>query len=257
MKVVKLIVLLLLFSSCQQEDTLEKVPYEAYLAMIHENRLPDMSDLKKVDQHGREIPQDSLAGLHRRYDLREELYRNESGEIVEIRFQPKPPIGEIEIDCASMDSQLDSVRALDQAARNMQTYDPRADYANLAFVVNVIEQCGMPESRSSLDAVFLILQHNHGIYQKKYIDRLRAAAEQGKLKRSSVAMMEDRILVDDGKPQIYGTQVSRKRGGEWRLNDLLEPERVNIRRARVGLGPIEEYLKNFDIEFDVEQETVQ
>lgn len=252
MKVIYFITLLLFFSSCRQ-DTLQKVSYEEFVAMINERSVPDLSSVRRVDPFGNEISLDSLGRLHRIYDLEEELYRNETGEIVEIRVKPRPPIKEIPIDCAAVDNQLDSLKQIDQAVRS--EYNPKADRANLEMVVNIIEQCGMPESPGSVHAIFLILQHNHTIYQKKYIDPLKAAAERGNIGQSSIAMMEDRILVSDGKPQIYGTQVYRKGGEEaWKLYDIVEPERVNIRRAEVGLGPIEEYLKLYGLEFDVEQE---
>jgi hypothetical protein len=34
---------------------------------------------------------------------------------------------------------------------------------------------------------------------------------------------------------------------------LLDPENVNKRRASVGLGTLEEYVKNWDMKWDVEQ----
>jgi hypothetical protein len=247
--------LFLLLIACSNSQSLEKVPYDEYLSMINENRMPDRESVTILDPFGHEISQDSLSRLAGKIHLDEEWYRNEEGQVVEMRYKPKPPIPEIEINCESIDSQLDSIYQLDQASRNSRTYDPGTDYTNLVTVVNILKQCGMPESRSSVNTIFLVIQHNHSIYQKKYIDTLKKAAEQGLLSKSSIAMMEDRILVDEGKPQIYGSQVGRKRGEEqWTLYELIEPERVNARRAKMGMGPIEEYLKNFGIEFSVEQE---
>lgn len=247
---------LLFLSACSNSQSLEKVPYEEYLSMINENRLPRPEAVKRFDPFGNEISQDSLNKLGRRVHLEEEWYRNKEGEVVEMRYSPKPPIRKIAIDCQGISSLLDSIYRLDQASRNQRRYDPETDYTNLETVINIIEQCGMPESRSSVKTIFLVIQHNHSVYQKKYIDELKKASEQGLLSKSSIAMMEDRILVNDEKPQIYGTQVGRKRGEEqWSLYELMEPERVNARRAKVGLGPIEEYLENFGIEFTVEQET--
>ena len=60
--------------------------------------------------------------------------------------------------------------------------------------------------------------------------------------------MEDRMLMNSGKPQIYGTQVySITREGAkmnyiWPVDD---PDKLNGRRASVGLSTIEEYIELF------------
>ena len=67
--------------------------------------------------------------------------------------------------------------------------------------------------------------------------------------------MEDRILMFEGKPQIYGTQLHSETGAkDWKLYTLLEPEYVDKRRAEMGLGPLSEYLlENWGLEFAIEQ----
>jgi len=83
---------------------------------------------------------------------------------------------------------------------------------------------------------------------KKYAPMLEASAKKGDLDLSMMALTKDRILMYEGKPQIYGSQVSN--GKLW---DLMEPEYVNKRRREVGLDPLEDYLKIFDISFNVPQ----
>ena len=71
------------------------------------------------------------------------------------------------------------------------------------------------------------------------------------LRKTSLAMMEDRILMADKKPQKYGTQVTKNKATDkWELYQLANPEHVNERRLEVGFGPIESYLKRWDIDFD-------
>ena len=58
----------------------------------------------------------------------------------------------------------------------------------------------------------------------------------------------------DGKPQIYGSQLREiNQSGKLEIYNLQEPEYVNKRRAKVGLGPLREFLAQIDIVFDVEQ----
>ena len=69
-----------------------------------------------------------------------------------------------------------------------------------------------------------------------------------------MALMEDRILMGEGEPQIYGSQL-RGSGpnGEFELWKIKDPEYVNQRRAEVGLGPLEEYVARWGVEFNVPQ----
>ena len=57
-------------------------------------------------------------------------------------------------------------------------------------------------------------------------------------------------LMRNGKKQIYGSQIVRGEDGEWKLYPVQDPETINERRAAMGLRPIEEYLANWDLEFD-------
>jgi hypothetical protein len=58
-------------------------------------------------------------------------------------------------------------------------------------------------------------------------------------------LLEDRILLREGKKQIYGSQVRRNEAGEWEAHSLEDPERVDERRASVGLPPLAQYLAGF------------
>ena len=52
-----------------------------------------------------------------------------------------------------------------------------------------------------------------------------------------------------GKNQIYGSQVVNSKTGELVFYPIEDEKNVNIRRAKVGLQPIEEYAKYFGIEY--------
>lgn len=246
-----IIFICLILTGCREQKLIE-LSEDQFIELINTNQLVYQEKIKRVNEYGRAISKDSLSILYRKYDLEETAFVNSQGQIEEIHFKPKDAIKILEIECEDIRSKLDSIESLDQANRN--EYNPKLDNSNLQFVISVIETCGIPNERGELNTVFLVLQHNHNIYQKKYIPLLREKADQGLIAKSKLAMMEDRILMNDGIPQIYGTQVSRKNGSEeWKLYDLQEPERVNQRRKEIGLGAIESYLENFDVSFDIEQ----
>jgi len=247
------LILLCLVASCQ-DPKLTLLPDEQFVELINTNKLPDPSEIIRIDQYGNEISQDSLINLYRIIDIKETAYINSEGEIKEIHFNPKRALNMLAIDCNKLDHLLDSIKQVDQSIR--ERFNPHIDYENLEFVVSVVEQCGLPEKRNQLNTVFLVLQHNHSNYQKKYIDQLKEQAKQGNIDRASLALMDDRILVNDGKPQIYGTQLRIKQGSsEQELIELFDPQNVNKRREEVGLEPLEDYLKSFGIEYKIKEES--
>lgn len=98
---------------------------------------------------------------------------------------------------------------------------------------------------------FLILQHADLGYQKKYLPLLKDASDKNEARKSDVAMLEDRILMREGKMQIYGSQLrSNEQTGKLELYPIEDEENVDKRRASVGLMPIKDYLKrSFNLEY--------
>ncbi len=92
-------------------------------------------------------------------------------------------------------------------------------------------------------AAFLIVQHSPVIaFQREVLPHLAAAAAAGEAQRSDAALLEDRVLVEDGKPQRFGTQF-RIVDGVLTAYPIAEPETLEQRRATVGLMPMEEYVR--------------
>ena len=58
-------------------------------------------------------------------------------------------------------------------------------------------------------------------------------APAGAIKPSNIAFLEDRILMMDGKPQIYGTQFQAVAEG-MKVYLMENPDEVNLRRSNVG-----------------------
>ncbi|NRB47538.1 MAG: hypothetical protein HRU41_07680 [Saprospiraceae bacterium] len=243
--------MLLTLLGCNNSD-LQELSYEEYQTLIMTGAVPELDQITIRDEQGAQINVDSFMKLQKRGDYFDRFFKNEEGEIVAYQLDPKPPLRDLPIECEEVTALLDSIYVLDQA--RMEKYDPRQDYSNLEIVVNVLDKCGMPQNPSAAKSVFMVVQHNHNLYQKRYIDTFRSAAAGGLLAKSSLAMMEDRILSNEDQPQLYGTQVRRANGEEqWQLYQLADPERVDQRRAKMGLGPLKEYLQNFSVAFEVEQ----
>ncbi|QXP78674.1 MULTISPECIES: DUF6624 domain-containing protein [Winogradskyella] len=145
----------------------------------------------------------------------------------------------------------------DQGMRtNGGEINPKIDKENLITVVSLIEKCGMPTlevvSDVQMSAVWVVFQHGDNANRKKYLPLLEKSAKNGDLKASQIALMKDRTMMNDDLPQVYGTQVIQNEN-EWILYDLANPETVNKRRTEMGLEPLQDYLKRWNIEFDIKQ----
>ena len=123
------------------------------------------------------------------------------------------------------------------------------DEKNIARLEEIIAQHGWPGitkfGGKAASAAFLILQHSDLPYQQKYLPLAREAAAKGELKGSSLALLEDRVRLREGKKQLYGSQVKRNAMDEWGPEPLEDEENVDALRASVGLMPLADYLQSF------------
>jgi hypothetical protein len=112
----------------------------------------------------------------------------------------------------------------------------------------IIQRYGWPTKsmvgKEASETVFLIIQHADLVYQKKYFPLLKQAVAKGEARPDHAAMMEDRILMGEGKKQIYGTGLRTDDVTKGlKLWPIENEEEVDARRAAVGLPPMAEYLK--------------
>jgi hypothetical protein len=130
----------------------------------------------------------------------------------------------------------------------------QVDNANLTRLEEIIKEYGWPGinlvGKEAAQAAFWILQHGPLTAQKKYFPLLKEAAGKNNVPSHAVAMLEDRILMREGKQQVYGTQVvMNEKTGKLELWPIADEENVDTRRASVGLPPLVEYLKEFGLEY--------
>lgn len=132
------------------------------------------------------------------------------------------------------------------------------DSVNLIKVKSILDQYGWlgadvvgGQGNSTL---FLVIQHSDQITQEKYLPMMREAVKNGKAQGSSLALLEDRVALGQGKRQIYGSQIGRDPETQlFYVSPLEDPDNVDKRRAEVGLGPLSNYVSHWQIKWDVEQ----
>lgn len=90
-------------------------------------------------------------------------------------------------------------------------------------------------------AAWFIVQHSIGEpeFQRQALSLMQSCVAAGRTPAWHAAYLEDRIAMQEGRPQRFGTQwmdePSDGRARPWRL---AEPDRVNELRASVGLGAL-------------------
>jgi len=132
------------------------------------------------------------------------------------------------------------------------------DRENEEEVIQIIEEKGWV-GRSLVGGkanmtIWLVIQHAPLETQEKYLPMLKESVMKGESQGSHLALLEDRIQMRNGEPQTYGSQITTDPDtGNQIVYEIKDPEYVNQRRMEVGLGPIEDYVKRFGVEWTVEQ----
>lgn len=98
---------------------------------------------------------------------------------------------------------------------NLYTQDPGAtDSINREKLKGIIEEFGFPSKEMvgqlGMLSVFLVIQHSDmdKEYQESQLDNLKKAAEKGDVKAQQYGYLYDRVMINAGKKQLYGSQFS-------------------------------------------------
>lgn len=126
------------------------------------------------------------------------------------------------------------------------------DSVDQLIVIEVLEKYGwLGKSAVGFagnSAIFLVVQHAPLPVQEKYLPLMREAVKAGNAEGSALALLEDRVLMRNGKKQVYGSQVKRDPvTNESYFGAIEDVEHVDERRATVGLGPLADYARHFGI----------
>jgi hypothetical protein len=123
----------------------------------------------------------------------------------------------------------------------------KIDGENRQWLNQTIEKQGWPTNSlvgsDGANAAWLLVQHADADlkFQRKCLD-LMAALPKNEVSQTDFAYLTDRVLLAEGKKQIYGTQF------DW-IDGKLQPQpleddiNVDKRRAEVGMPPLAEYAK--------------
>jgi hypothetical protein len=133
----------------------------------------------------------------------------------------------------------------------------QTDSINLINITNILDTRGWL-SASLIGAqgnttLFLVIQHADLAIQEKYLPMMRDAVQKGNANAGNLALLEDRVALRKGNRQIYGSQIGQDaETGTYYVSPLEDPDHVDQRREKVGLGPLADYVLRWKITWDVE-----
>jgi hypothetical protein len=125
----------------------------------------------------------------------------------------------------------------------------RTDSSRGLWLDSVIRTVGLP-TRSRVgargaDAALLIAQHNGWLLPR--VLELAKKAGPGQTSPAMVAIMEDRVRVQRGEHQLYGSQFTLMPNGVYKFEPVDDVGHLAERRASAGLVPlVPDYVCNFE-----------
>ena len=214
----------------------------------------DFSSIKR-DIRYNEVLSGIRRNIHQQSASLKYLYKNLDTNIV---FR----LDSIRIDDQIYRSQIEKVKSAfgmeSTQMKDLVTLINRQDSINLIKVEQIVKSNGWMGKEQVGDngntTLFLVIQHADLASQLRYLPIIEAAARNGKVKSASLALLQDRVLMRQGKKQLYGSQLNTNRyTGKYYVYEMEDPSNVDKRRFDVGLPPMKQYLSTWGIEWSLEQ----
>jgi len=145
--------------------------------------------------------------------------------------------------------ELNKMAAIDQEARKREINKPGISYhsidkKNTKRMKEIIEQIGWPTiskvgKEASLNAWLLVQHADKDVEFQRYCLSIMKQESSDEVTLHDIAYLEDRVRINSGKSQIYGTQF-HKIENKVVPREIEDPENVDVRRKKMGLDTIAE-----------------
>ena len=131
--------------------------------------------------------------------------------------------------------------------------DDKLDSIHTERMKEIIAEIGWPTfskvGKEIASNAWLLVQHaDHDVaFQRRCLDMMKKEPA-GEVEVIDIAYLEDRVRVNEGKSQLYGTQFFNDKKPDGTVvygpRPIEDPENLDKRRMSVGLGSFEEYKKH-------------
>lgn len=269
MKTVLTIIVIGILLSCNSQSdpniALTKVNHNELLTRIVKGDV-NLIEIAYKNKEGKALTAQDRTLLNSGKSKRE-FYENKHDKIVEIRISEakqqdwieeiqisesfsKPFVGitDEKLDCTLMDSIIAICHKRDQDVRlNSKSDISQIDQLNQRTLLPYLQQCQWPNDKELITGIWYVIQHSDSAIMSYYYNKFKESENKGLVESKIMALMEDRMLMNHGYPQIYGSQMIHKS-----VYKIFDPMNVNKRRESVGLGTIEENTRRFGFEFNLQ-----
>jgi hypothetical protein len=122
---------------------------------------------------------------------------------------------------------------------------------NVEVLQTIIDHYGWPTlsmvGKDGSETAWLIAQHADSDieFQERALSLIEKLLVVGEVPKEHYAYLKDRILVNQGKPQLFGTQFTEVEG-KMVPHPILNQQQLDKRRSDYRLVPFEEYSKRFE-----------
>ncbi|MBL0154198.1 MAG: hypothetical protein IPP93_12190 [Chitinophagaceae bacterium] len=152
---------------------------------------------------------------------------------------------------------IDSLYNAEQACAQIKQTDSasaaykRITHSNFPVVQQILDKYGFPGydvvGKEVSDNYFVLVQHSDSnvVFQKKALKLMKIQVDRKNATGSNYGYLVDRINLNTGKKQIYGTQVQMGENGT-KLKPCTDTLNLDKRRKSIGLIPIKDYLEQCD-----------
>jgi hypothetical protein len=121
------------------------------------------------------------------------------------------------------------------------------DAGNLSWLKEVVARQGFPGvdavGRQGVSDAWLLVQHadRDPAFQAAVLETLESRLASSGVRKADVAMLTDRVLRAQGKPQRYASQFMRAKDGSLVPEPIADVAHVDQRRAAMDLMPLADY----------------
>ncbi len=138
----------------------------------------------------------------------------------------------------------------DSAGRNLEDVEKRNYAQHQPILEAIVKKYGYPGfkqvGKKSSNNFWLLVQHAdaHPDFQRQMLELMLPEVQKKNASPINYAYLTDRIAINSGQLEEYGTQVIYEGSGLGKAvpRSLRDPENVNKRRAAIGMEPLEKYL---------------
>lgn len=134
----------------------------------------------------------------------------------------------------------------------------KIDLESVDIVAKIIDKYGWlgkdKIGKEANETLFLGIQHiDDLVVQSKYLPAIKDAVKKGNAEPWHLAFLTDRVLMNQGKKQIYGTQkIITKKSETSYIIPLENPEKVDELRKEIGLDPLNDDLQEDGLSWNLE-----